>query len=69
MFQPDLDEIRFALAEKSLADFTRIGWRYIDPADYIGNWHIDAMSEHLEAVANGRDPQAHHQYPAAAHEA
>jgi predicted phage terminase large subunit-like protein len=50
---PPLDDIRYALAEKSLADFTRIGWRYIDPADYLGNWHIDAMSEHLEAVADG----------------
>ena len=50
---PSLEEVRSALAEASLSDFIRLGWPNIDPADYIGNWHIDAMSEHLEAVANG----------------
>jgi len=47
-------EIQRELAERSLADFIRIGWRYIDPADYIGNWHIDAVCEHLEAVSRGQ---------------
>ncbi len=47
------DHLKARLAERSLADFIRIGWPYIDPADYIGNWHIDAVGEHLEAVANG----------------
>ena len=41
------------MAERSLSDFIRLGWPYIDPADYIGNWHIDAISEHLEGVSNG----------------
>lgn len=53
MTSPELDRVRATLAERSLADFIRIGWPYIDPADYIANWHIDAIAEHLEAVANG----------------
>jgi predicted phage terminase large subunit-like protein len=40
-------------AEDSLAEFIRIGWPNIDPADFIANWHIDAISEHLEGVTNG----------------
>lgn len=48
-----LEAVRYSLAEDSLADFIRFGWRYIDPADYVANWHIDAIAEHLEAVANG----------------
>lgn len=51
---PPLTDIQRALAERSLADFIRIGWRYIDPADYITNWHIDAICEHLEAVSKGQ---------------
>jgi predicted phage terminase large subunit-like protein len=50
---PPLDEIQRVLAERSLADFIRIGWRYIDPNDYVTNWHIDAICEHLEAVSRG----------------
>lgn len=50
---PSPEEIDFALAEKSLLDFVEIGWRYIDPADFVSNWHIGAVAEHLEAVANG----------------
>jgi predicted phage terminase large subunit-like protein len=41
------------LAEKSLADFIRLGWRYIDPSDFLGNWHIDAICDHLQAVTRG----------------
>lgn len=50
---PSPEEIDSALAEKSLLDFVEIGWRYIDPADFVSNWHIGAVAEHLEAVANG----------------
>lgn len=50
---PQLADVRRVIAERSLADFIRIGWRYIDPADYISNWHIDAIAEHLEAVTSG----------------
>lgn len=39
--------------EQSLATFIRYMWRYIDPAKYKHNWHIDAISEHLEAMVYG----------------
>lgn len=48
-----LDALRYDLAEQSLSDFIRLGWPYIDPADYLSNWHIDAIAEHLEGVAAG----------------
>ena len=53
MTQLTLEDVQYNLAEKHLSHFLRIGWPYIDPADYITNWHIDAISEHLEAIANG----------------
>jgi predicted phage terminase large subunit-like protein len=40
--------------EQSLATFLRTAWRHFDPAPYIGNWHIDAICEHLQAVSNGQ---------------
>ncbi len=38
----------------SLHGFVREAWKYIDPADYVDNWHIDAICEYLEAVTFGR---------------
>jgi predicted phage terminase large subunit-like protein len=39
--------------EASLSEFIRQGWKYIDPNAYHHSWHVDAVCEHLEAVANG----------------
>lgn len=39
---------------KTLAGFVRAAWKYIDPAEFVDNWHIDAICEHLEAVTFGR---------------
>jgi phage terminase large subunit-like protein len=51
---PSLHEIDVALAERSLAEFTRQAWPIVEPATrYSHNWHIDAISDHLEAVSNG----------------
>ena len=50
---PDIKDIQRELAERSLAQFIRLGWPHIDPNDYISNWHIDAICEHLEAVTRG----------------
>lgn len=50
---PKLADVNRVLARRSLAHFIRQGWPYIDPSPYIHGWHIDAMSEHLEAVTNG----------------
>lgn len=41
-------------AKKNLRDFVRIGWPIAEPGDrLIWNWHIDAISDHLEAVTRG----------------
>lgn len=46
--------MRKELATRHLSDFIRFGWRYVDPADYVHGWHIDAIAEHLEAVNLGQ---------------
>ena len=50
----DPDSIDRELAGRSLSDFIRVFWEHIDPADYVGGWHIDAICEHLEAVTLGQ---------------
>lgn len=37
----------------SLRVFAREAWYIADPSEYIHGWHIDAIYEHLEAVATG----------------
>lgn len=37
----------------SLRLFIPAAWRLIEPSPYIGNWHIDGIAEHLEAVTKG----------------
>lgn len=39
--------------EASVAAFLKAGWRFIDPAPYVAGWHLEAISEHLEAVTAG----------------
>lgn len=41
-------------AEESLPAFIRLMWPYADPSDYVSNWHIDAICEHLVAVGKGQ---------------
>lgn len=42
-------------AETSLSTFIKCAWRVLEPSThYIGNWHIDAICEHLEAVTSGQ---------------
>jgi predicted phage terminase large subunit-like protein len=45
--------IERAIAERSLSQFIKRGWGAIDPADYMTNWHIDSICEHLEMVSRG----------------
>ena len=41
-------------AEASLHTFTRLGWELIEPGrEFIDNWHLHAICEHLEAVSRG----------------
>ena len=43
------DALRF---ESSLLDFTQAFWPVIEPQPFECNWHIEAICDHLEAVAN-----------------
>jgi predicted phage terminase large subunit-like protein len=48
---PTLDEIQTEKAGRHLADYIRPAWPVIEPGtEYLHNWHIDAISEYLEAV-------------------
>ena len=47
-------EIERLECEESLGTFLRRGWRYIDPAEFIDGWVIDALAEHLEALVDGQ---------------
>src|SRR5271169_5546305 len=39
--------------EGSLIEFHRAAWEHMDPAPYVHGRHLDAIAEHLEAVAYG----------------
>lgn len=42
-------------AEKSLYSFIRQSWSVLEPATpFVDNWHIECLSEHLEAVTLGQ---------------
>jgi len=48
-----LMEITREECEESLTVFLMHAWRFIDPAPFKSGWVIDALAEHLEAVADG----------------
>ena len=39
--------------EDSLIEFHKAAWEHMDPAPYVHGRHLDAIAEHLEAVAYG----------------
>ena len=39
--------------EESLYEFLRNAWKYIDPSPFVEGWPVEAVAEHLEAVADG----------------
>jgi predicted phage terminase large subunit-like protein len=42
-------------AERGLREFTKQAWHIVEPTTpFISNWHIDAITEHLEAVTRGQ---------------
>lgn len=52
---PKLDKVQKKLAEKSLRHFMRQAWSTVEPGStFIPGWHIDAICEHLDAVARGQ---------------
>jgi len=44
-----LEEKKIA-AEESLIKFIEYGWHILEPYEFINNWHIEAICEHLEAL-------------------
>src|ERR1700761_3733721 len=46
----DLDR---ADCEENLYTFLKAAWKYIDPAIWKDAWHIEAIAEHLQAIADG----------------
>ena len=40
-------------SERSLQEFVRQYWRFIDPVPFVDNWHIGAVCERLQAVYDG----------------
>lgn len=46
----ELDRVDY---EESLYEFLKDGWRWIDPSPFADGWALEAVAEHLEAVARG----------------
>jgi predicted phage terminase large subunit-like protein len=44
-----IDAVRY---EESLLDFTGAFWREVEPKEFHSNWHIEAICDHLQAVAD-----------------
>jgi predicted phage terminase large subunit-like protein len=50
-----IEEIDQELARRSLREFVRQAWHVVEPAtEYVPGWHLDAITEHLEAVSRGQ---------------
>ena len=51
--QPTIDKIERELCARSITHFVYRAWPHIIPDAYQHSWHIDAVAEHLQAVASG----------------
>jgi predicted phage terminase large subunit-like protein len=49
----DIVEIEKEYCKRSLSGFIQRSWSQIDPQEYVHGWHMDALSEHLQATATG----------------
>jgi hypothetical protein len=49
-----LEQVRAEKYRRSLREFTKAAWPTIEPGvEFKNNWHIDAVSDHLQAVVEG----------------
>lgn len=42
---------RADIADGGFKEFGRLAWPHVEPTPLAWNWHLDAIAEHLEAVA------------------
>lgn len=47
----DAEEDRDAVRRFGFVEFARLAWPQVESTPLVWNWHLDAMAEHLEAVA------------------
>ena len=49
-----IEQVRAEKYRRSLKEFTKAAWPTIEPgSDYVSGWHLDAISDHLQAVVEG----------------
>jgi predicted phage terminase large subunit-like protein len=53
-YERQILELDRADCEESLYEFLKNSWRYIDSVPFTDGWPIEAVAEHLEAVARGQ---------------
>lgn len=41
------------MSYRSLKKFVMYNWKTVEQSDFIDNWHLDCICDHLEAVTNG----------------
>ncbi len=52
--QSGIDELTSEQCERSLMDFIRHHWEFVNPGEtFVEGWAIEAICDHLEAVADG----------------
>lgn len=51
---PTKQRISDALIEKSSYHFMKAAWELIESGSFLGNWHMEAITEHLEACFRGQ---------------
>src|SRR6516162_4611560 len=52
--QGSVEEAEALRLEGSFIDFVEAAWPHIDPSEFQRSWIVEAMCEHLEAVADGQ---------------
>lgn len=51
--EAQLQEFERVRYEDSLYEFLKAAWKYIDPSPWVDSWAVEAVAEHLQAVADG----------------
>src|SRR3977135_146099 len=55
--KPEFSRLRLKAekARRRFRDFIPLAWETVEPArPFLANWHIDAIADHLQAVADGQ---------------